>query len=44
MEKEQFLKKLYSVPQKYEDFGTITYQMKMDIFNEFNKKILIVLK
>jgi hypothetical protein len=40
MKKEQFLEKLHLIPQKYEDFGTITYQMKMDIFNEFNGKNL----
>lgn len=35
MEKNQFLKKLTQIPQKYEDFGTITYQMKFDIYNRF---------
>jgi|19_taG_2_1085344.scaffolds.fasta_scaffold04757_5 hypothetical protein len=38
MNKKDFLKKLSEVPQKYEDFGTITYQMKLDIFDNFNGK------
>ena len=38
MKKKDFLKKLNEVPQKYEDFGTITYQMKLDIFKNFTGK------
>ena len=38
MKKKDFLKKLSEVPQKYEDFGTISYQMKLDIFKNFIKK------
>ncbi len=37
---EEFIKILETVPQKYEDFGTITYQMKNDVFNYFKDENL----
>jgi hypothetical protein len=37
---QEFIKTLETTPQKYEDFGTISYQMKLDIFNNFKDKNL----
>ena len=40
MNRKDFIKKMSKIPQKYEDFGTITYQMKLDIFDKFINKDL----
>tara|TARA_Y100000310_G_scaffold134185_1_gene133181 strand:- start:645 stop:1640 length:996 start_codon:yes stop_codon:yes gene_type:complete len=40
MNRKDFIKKMSKIPQKYEDFGTITYQMKLDIFAKFINKDL----
>lgn len=40
MDRNEFIKKLYETPQIYEDFGTISYQMKLDIYDKFIGKNL----
>lgn len=40
MDRNEFIKRLYKTPQIYEDFGTISYQMKLDIYDKFIGKNL----